>query len=133
MFTSRYLSLKNDKQQYETILSTILNKLTRILSTTEDQKIFAHFIISIPYISSYAFDTVLQLCTGQSQITLGLSTLRDIILYRPPYSDKGLQNLLAFTTDRAEISEAAIRLIVNKLYDKDRFVFILSQFLCYLF
>ena len=119
-----HLSLKFNKTDYETILSKILTKLNQILlQQPNDNSIFSHFMLSLPYISKIAFDNILQLCTAKDnfQITLGLTCLRDIILHRPPYSDVGLTNLLCFTQDRSEVSNIAIRLLLNKLHPKTKF------------
>jgi len=67
------------------------------------------------------------------RITLGLSTMRDIILYRPKHSAQCLQTLLQYTTDGdgeygREVSGPAIRCVVNKLYARASLKPIIEQF-----
>ena len=118
-----HLAVKKDQNMYNDVLRTFLAKLRSKLSQSD--KIFTQFIINLPIISDGALKIVKKYASGD-RITLGLSTMRDIILYRPKHSEECLQTLLEYTTDGdgeygGEVSGPAIRCVVNKLYQKDKF------------
>ena len=86
-----HLAVKRDRNLYQDVLRMFLQKLRIKLSSTD--KIFTQFIINLPVITDDALKTVKKYAAGD-RITLGLSTMRDIILYRPKHSKECLQTLL---------------------------------------
>ena len=127
-----HLAVKKDRSMYQDVLRIFLKNLRTKLSATE--KIFTQFIINLPIISDDALKMVKKYAATE-RITLGLSTMRDIILYRPKHSKSCLQSLLEYTTDGdgdlqygAEVSGPAIRCVVNKLYPKEKFQSTIEQF-----
>ena len=86
-----HLAVKKDKNMYQDVLRIFLKNLKQKLGSTD--KIFTQFIINLPIVSDDALKMVKKYAAGE-RITLGLLTLRDIILYRPKHSKECLQTLL---------------------------------------
>eukprot|EP01114_Cavostelium_apophysatum_P016347 TRINITY_DN4626_c0_g1_i1.p1 TRINITY_DN4626_c0_g1~~TRINITY_DN4626_c0_g1_i1.p1 ORF type:complete len:1070 (+),score=251.71 TRINITY_DN4626_c0_g1_i1:69-3278(+) len=103
------------EQRYEPIFMSILKNLKYQLDPKD--RLFAFYVLEAPELPAQTFDTIREYCEDSERSIVGLSTLRDLIAMRPPYSDQSLEILLNYTSHPSEIvRSAAIRLVANRLY-----------------
>jgi len=85
-----------------------------------DQEEVCEFIVHLPVINKKILDTIGKIANQRSEktvITLALCSLRDVVLQRPKARQNGLELLLSFSdAERAELSNAAVRLLTNILF-----------------
>lgn len=88
-----------------------------------DQEEVCEFIVHLPVINKKVLDTIGKIAnqtTEKTVITLTLCALRDVTLQRPKARQNGLELLLSFSdAERAELSNAAVRLLTNILFPQE--------------
>jgi len=94
--------------------------LVRLLFSSEKQlpqKAISRLFTSAPRLPAYAISILTSFCTDKTHRVLGLSTLRDVILYRQASKDVCLDYALFFAVHKEEwIRDSAVRLVRHQLY-----------------
>ena len=101
--------------RYATLFAKAMARLPEVLDDTD--KAFTQFLTSLPFLPNAAFDILQAYCEHPDRITLGLSTLRDLIVQRPTSRETALQLVLSYASlDNEALRSPAIRLLTNKLF-----------------
>ena len=102
----------------DTIVKRILQQLK--IENDEDRLALNRFILDLPELNDFVMEYINECCKDLNRTKFGLTTLRDIVIARPPYRQRSLEMLLEFAKFRDDtIRSLAIRLIVNRLYLND--------------
>ena len=104
-----------NKTRYYTLLLKFIDYLTK----QEDNKdrTFTYFIVEIPILFEEIWQIIKNYCENSEKLTIGYTTLRDLIIFRSKYRDRSLQLLLQYTSHKDDlIRSPAIRLVSNRLY-----------------
>jgi len=104
------------KNKYDKLFLSLVQSLGNTLDPKD--KLLGYIFLEAPYIPSEAFSILDHYATDSRSMTMGLSTLRELVLYKPKYSNKCLDMLLNYATHANEnLRSPAIRLVTNKLFD----------------
>merc|ERR1712137_443996 len=96
---SREQVIKEDSR-YNQLLQMILERLCIALQPSkESDPLFRSFILRVPDLSSHTIQTLQQFCASEEvdRVSLGLTSLREIILRRPAARDSTLEIFLKYT------------------------------------
>jgi len=87
-------------------------------TSTSRQHLFARFLLDIPLLTPAVFAALDRAVYDPARSVIGLTTLRDLILYRPPVQHACLTLLLGYThkAEQSKLRNQATRLLVNHLY-----------------
>lgn len=111
--------------EYEETLSRLLKSLessplfgTAAAASSSRQNLYSRFLLDIPLLTPAVFQSIDGCVYDPARSVIGLSTLRDLILYRPPVRAQSLDLLLSYTwkPDQAKLRNQSIRLVVNHLF-----------------
>ena len=111
--------------EYEETLSRLLKSLessplfgTAAAASSSRQNLYSRFLLDIPLLTPAVFQSIDGCVYDPARSVIGLSTLRDLILYRPPVRTQSLDLLLSYTwkPDQSKLRNQSIRLVVNHLF-----------------
>ncbi|XP_004349446.2 hypothetical protein CAOG_02696 [Capsaspora owczarzaki ATCC 30864] len=113
-------------RRYTRCLMALLHALREKLDVRD--RLFTRIVIEAPAFTPEVLDLVLEYCTDSERSMLGLSTLHDLVLYRPPLRKVCLQKLLEFSrSDQLDLRRASIQHLV-KLYASSTFAPVVEAF-----
>eukprot|EP01116_Phalansterium_solitarium_P021689 TRINITY_DN6842_c0_g1_i3.p1 TRINITY_DN6842_c0_g1~~TRINITY_DN6842_c0_g1_i3.p1 ORF type:complete len:1229 (+),score=200.88 TRINITY_DN6842_c0_g1_i3:252-3938(+) len=108
-----------DRSRAESRYNTLFMRLLSAVSSSSNVKdrSVAFLFADAPRLPAVSFGLLGEYCLDRDRITIGLATLRDIILQRPTYRLQCLDMVLQFAVHSDEwVRSLAIRLVSNKLY-----------------
>ncbi|KAL3875215.1 hypothetical protein ACJMK2_038140 [Sinanodonta woodiana] len=108
---------KTTMASYDECLTRLLNGLLEI--TDQKESLFHRLILEAPSVTENAMQILKKYCSDEERVTLGLNTLKTLILTRPSHRLRFLDALLEFTShERAEMRSAAIK-VIKELYEHE--------------
>jgi hypothetical protein len=113
--------------EYEETLARLLHSLESsplfgtggaTTASNSRQNLYCRFLLDIPLLTPAVFASLDGCVYDPARAVIGLSTLRDLILYRPPVREQCMQLLLGYTykPDQSKLRNQSIRLVVNQLF-----------------
>ncbi len=90
-----------NRNQYSYWIMSILERLVIVLNDSEElvDRLLTRFLVDVPALDFNILECFCQLfCVHQRLYTLGLTTLRDLVIFRPGIRQEALSCLLKFAT-----------------------------------
>jgi len=107
---------QSDEIRYCEILKRILYSFKPKLKSSNDNAPFNSFLLKIPVITEDVFMFLSEYCDDADRSSIGIFSLRDLIIHRPQCRTPGLKLLLRYTAHNNDLLRGpAIRLVISHL------------------
>eukprot|EP00800_Vazella_pourtalesii_P018493 TRINITY_DN5968_c0_g1_i13.p1 TRINITY_DN5968_c0_g1~~TRINITY_DN5968_c0_g1_i13.p1 ORF type:complete len:778 (-),score=212.64 TRINITY_DN5968_c0_g1_i13:94-2427(-) len=117
---------RTDYEQYDACLCGLLQALKDKLEPRD--RLFSKLLLEAPRITENALVIVRQYCQDEARVSIGIGTLKELILSRPSSSGVYLQNLLELTThDKEEVRKQAVS-VTKALYTRESLQPLIEKF-----
>jgi hypothetical protein len=111
-----------DKDSYETWFHKLLHGLREPrndngeLALDPKDRAFSRFLIESPELTDEAISVIENYCNEEERMPLGISTLRDLVLYRPAVRNTCLDIMLSLCLHKDKTTRATSIVTVKKFY-----------------